>query len=207
MNLTSESKLIVGIVAATVIVVGIGIALVSRPEVVLSRQDLIPAGTVTKGPPDAKTYLVEFSDLQCPACKEFKPYVDELLAKYPDKLLFAYRHFPLTQHQFGKKAALVAVSAQNQGKFWEMYNYLFANQEKFTEEFLKSSAREIGLDETKFAADFTSDLTVELIDKDIAAGAQFKVNSTPTFFLNGKKLNLSTFDQFLQEVEKEIGKN
>jgi protein-disulfide isomerase len=73
----------------------------------------------------------------------FQPTVDALLEKYEGKILFAYRHYPLPQHEFAKLAAAAAEAAGEQGKFWEMYRYLFANQERLSEEVIMLGAKEL----------------------------------------------------------------
>src|SRR3990172_1341562 len=104
MKLTSESKILLGIVAATVLIIGVAAAALSGPEKPISRDILIPTGAATRGNPDASVSLVEFSDFQCPSCKVAKPTIDALVTKYEDRLLFVYRHFPLDQHPFAQMA-------------------------------------------------------------------------------------------------------
>lgn len=192
MQLTGESKFFLAIIGATIAVIAGAFMLLSRPAPTVSRQQLLPAGTYTKGNPNAITYLVEFSDFQCPACKAAKPVVDALVEKYKDKLVFGYRHFPLPQHQFAKPAALAAESAGIGGKFWEAYDLLFANQDNLSNEFLSSKFSQI--DST----------LLPKIEKDLADGTSFGVNATPTFFLNGVKLTLASFDDLQKEVDKAV---
>jgi len=138
MKLTSESKFFIGIIAVTAFIVITAVILLSQPQKPIAKEELIPASALTRGNKDAKTWLVEFSDFQCPACKAFTIVVDELAAKYPDTLFIAYRHFPLPQHSLAQKAAIAAEAAAAQGKFWDMKKLLFADQNtlsdaKFTE--------------------------------------------------------------------------
>lgn len=190
MRLTSESKLLLGIVAATLTILVAGIFFFSKPVPTLSRSELLPQDTVTKGNKDAQVYLIEFSDFQCPACKSFKPVVDSLVEKYKDKMVFGYRHFPLDQHNFAVKAALASEAANNQGKFWEMYSLLFDSQENLSEGIFPELADKLKLDKEKFTKDTNDSLLKEKIERDRSFGVKIGVDATPTFFLNGKKLTL-----------------
>lgn len=204
MNLTSETKIFIGIAIVTIAILVGGIFLFSQPEKTLSRGELLPSGTMTTGNASASAYLVEFSDFQCPACKAFKPTVDEVLAKYQDKLAFGYRHFPLDQHEWAETAAIAAVAAGKQGKFWEMYDYLFTHQDEFSKDFLASAPAELALDPAKFKEAINSEEVKNMVLKDRAAGLGFGVNSTPTFFLNGKKLNASSPQDLVAKVAAEV---
>ena len=210
MKLTGESKFLLGIVVATVALIGGAIFLFSRPATppqTLSREELVPLGSYTKGNASASAYLVEFSDFQCPACKAYQPVVDELVEKHKDRLFFVYRHFPLDKHRYAIAAAITAEAAGQQGKFWEMYALLFENQEKFSDSIWKDLAGELSLDEKQFDQSLGSNNLKEKILKDRDYGIAIGVNSTPTFFFNGRKLtNFSTFDEFRKMVENELSK-
>jgi protein-disulfide isomerase len=136
------------------------------------------------GPADAQITIVEFADFQCPYCADAARSVNDLLAKYPGKIRFAYRHFPLTGHSNAFRAAEAGECAGEQGKFWEMHDILFANQTVLNEEKLFSYAAEIGLDQTKFADCMESRRTRAAIEQDLADGQKYGVIGTPTFFLN-----------------------
>lgn len=205
MQLTGETKFFIGLIIATFLIIGIGVVVYSRPEPVLKREELITSTSHTRGNKDAKTYLVEFSDYQCPACGTFKPIVDSVVEKYKDKLLFAYRNFPLSQHEFAEKAAEVAEAAGEQGKYREMHDYLFANQANFSERIFQEGAKKIGLDMDKFNEALKSGKFKPLIQDDISYGTTHGVNSTPTFFLNGRKLSLFNQSDLETEVAKAIG--
>lgn len=206
MKLTGESKFLLTIVVVTIALVGGAIFLFSRPSSPphLRREELIPAGTYTKGNASASAYLVEFSDFQCPACKAFQPVVDELTQKHKDDLLFVYRHFPLDQHTFAIPAAVAAEAAGAQGKFWEMYALLFANQEKFSAELWPELATQLNLDATMFTVAQSDPVVANKIAADRAYGLKIGVTSTPTFFLNGVKLTVTSYDDLRRAVESAL---
>lgn len=188
MHLSGDAKFIIGVVFVTVAIVVGGVMFMSRPEPTFSRSELIAEDTLVKGKKDTPTYLVEFSDFQCPACLAYKPTVDTILKTYGDKLLFGYRHFPLSQHPYGEKAAIAAEAANEQGKFWEMYDYLFSHQATLSDETVLAGAKEIGLDIPKFQQALTADKHKSKVTSDASAGKRLGVDATPTFYLNGKKL-------------------
>lgn len=204
MKLTSETKLFLGIIAITVAIIVGAIVLMSKPETALPRESLLPSDLTTRGNASASAFLVEFSDFQCPACKAAKPFVDQVVAEYKDNLVFAYRHYPLDQHPFGQKAAEAAEAAKAQGKFWEMYELLFANQEKFSDTIFVELAKQLNLDIPTFEKAMKEGTYKDTVLRDLSYGNLIGVNSTPTFFLNGKKLNLTTFADIRTAVAEAI---
>jgi protein-disulfide isomerase len=204
MKLTGESKVLLAIVGVTVVIIAIAALVMTKPAPVLTKADLIPAGAYIKGNPDASVYLVEFSDFQCPACLAVKPVLDEVLKTHESKLLFVYRNFPLEQHAMSHQAARTAEAAGKQGKYWEMYDLLFANQDKFSEELFPQLAQQLGLDMTVYAKDYNDPSVAAKIQSDIADGNRFGINATPTFFLNGKKLELNNFNDLKTAVDRAV---
>lgn len=207
MKLTGETKFFIGIIIVTILIIIGAVVFMSRPAPTLSREQLLTPSTYTKGNKEAKTYLVEFSDFQCPACKTYKAAADEVVTKYKDKMVFGYRHFPLSQHPFAYKAAQAAEAAGKQGKFWEIYDLLFENQEKFSDAIFPELAKQLKLDMDKFNKDFNDNEIKNKISEDQSLGNQIGVNSTPTFYLNGKELELFSIGDLNKKVEEEINKN
>lgn len=204
MHLSGDAKFVIGVIVATIAILIGGVVFLSRPEPTLSRSELVGDDTLTQGKKDAPTYLVEFSDFQCPACLAYKPAVDTIVKTYGEKILFGYRHFPLTQHPYGEKAAIAAEAANEQGKFWEMYEYLFAHQETLSDETVLAGAKEMKLDIAKFQQALASDKIKSKIARDVNVGKRLGVNATPTFFLNGKKLVAASPSDITKAVDEAI---
>jgi protein-disulfide isomerase len=206
MNLTSETKLFLGVFAFTAVLIIGAIVIFSKPPKPILKSELVTPSAYTRGNKDAADYLVEFSDFQCPACKAFSGEVGKLGDKYPDKLLIVYRNFPLPQHEFSKTAAMVAEAAGQQNKFWEMEKLLFDNQESFSDEKFASLAAELKLDMTKFNSALNDGKIKDKIQADVDYGNRIGINATPTFYLNGIKLELNTPTDLTAAVEKAINK-
>lgn len=214
--MTTETKIIGIIVILTLILVGSGVFFLSRnqnnpaPTVGEKSVNINMALGQKVGSDSAKVKLVEFSDFQCPACKAAEPAVKQVLAKYKDNLQFIYRHFPLPQHKNGRASATLAEEAGEQNKFWEMHNLLFETQESWsigdpTNFFLDLAGRlELNTDQVKKALESIS--YDAKINEDVAEGQSLGVNSTPTFFVNGKKLKLQSFSDLETAVADELKK-
>jgi protein-disulfide isomerase len=204
MKFTGETKLFIAIIAVTAVIIGLASLVLTKPAPALTRGDLVPEGAHTKGNTEARVYLVEFSDFQCSACLAFKPTVDAIIQSHKDKLLYVYRHFPLDQHPYSHTAAYAAEAAGLQGKYWEMFDLLFANQAKFSDSIFAELAAQLQLDPEKFAGDLKSSSVAGRIQEDLAYGNRIGINATPTFFLNGEKLELTGFDDLTRAVEEAI---
>ncbi len=138
--------------------------------------------------------LTEYGDFQCPACGAYYPIVEQTVEKYKSDITFQFRNFPLRSiHPHAVLASRHAQAAANQGKFWDMYSLLYANQESWTSSsdpssIFNSYAQSLKLDMSKYAADVASSVTNDIINADIAAGTKLGVTGTPTFFIDGKKV-------------------
>ena len=135
-----------------------------------------------------KLTIVEFTEFQCPYCSRIAPVMKELNEKYPDKIKFVYKHFPLSFHSNAKAAAASAIAAQKQGKFWEYRYALAPHSRELSDSTYLAVAKEIGLDVEKFKKEMALDSAMEArIDKDFQLGVQVGVQGTPNFYINGKR--------------------
>ncbi len=173
------------------------------------------------GNPDAKVVLIEYGDFACPGCGSASSTVTEVKQRYQDQMAFVYRHFPLTTiHPNALAAATVAEAAAKQGKFWQMHDLLFANGSQNTWEDLGAEtrtqvfedyARQIGLNIDQFKQDLTSEEVADKVNRDRALGRKVGVDSTPTFYLNGQKLESADYttagalDAKIREALKQAG--
>jgi protein-disulfide isomerase len=158
-----------------------------------------------KGNKDATVTLTEFSDFQCPACASFQPVVSELMAQYGDNLKFEYKHFPLPIHNYTQQAAVAAEAASQQGKFFEFHDKLFQNQQEWSSSatpqvFFAQYAEELGLDVEKFKMHQNSSVLRDEVRKDLAEARELGLTGTPTFFLNGERMQFETFEDFIRQI-------
>lgn len=117
------------------------------------------------------------------------------------------KHFPLLSiHAFAKKAAIAALAAGKQGKFWEVHEKLFANQKDLNDAKVEAIAGEVGLDMERFKKDLGDPAVVSLVDRDMRDGGQANIPGTPAIFINGKLLNQRSLQGFQQSIEAELKK-
>lgn len=160
--------------------------------------------------------LTEFVDFQCEACYAYYPVVKEVKEKYKDQVKFQVRHFPITSsHQFAMQAARNAEAAARQGKFWEMHDKIFEGQKmweqtKEPQASFDQYAEVIGLDMTRFKADLSNSEVAANINKDVQDVTELGGSGTPTFVLNGKKIEnprggIEEFSKVIDEALAQAG--
>jgi len=138
---------------------------------------------------EAPVQLVEYGDYECPFCAEALPGVRDLIREHRDGLLFVFRHFPLvSQHPHAWHAAQAAEAAGAQNRFWEMHDHLLSHQHSLTDDELETHARTLGLDLAAFDRDCKDSKLSERIRRDALSGLHSGVAGTPTFFVNGERL-------------------
>src|SRR5438874_6846028 len=132
----------------------------------------------SRGPAKAPVTIVEFSDFQCPFCGREVPVIERIMKEYDGKVRLVFRHYPLDFHQFAAKAAEAGACAADQGKFWELHDKMFGNQNKLAVEDLKGYAKSVGVDPVKFDKCLDSGEKKPLVDEDQKAGNDAGVNGT-----------------------------
>lgn len=206
--------LLVTIFGTLALVIGVAFFFSGKnQETTVDPAQLIEGATHFRGPETAKVTIVEFSDLQCPACKAVQPLVKQVLAANPDNVRLVYRHFPLANiHPYAQLAAQASEAASQEGKFWEYHDLLFEKQQEWSvltsqdevvEKFI-TYAEELGIDKESFREKIHSDEVKQSVSKDIGLATQLNVNSTPTFYVNGYKVPApqqlpSVVEKYVQE--------
>jgi protein-disulfide isomerase len=171
------------------------------------RKSIDPGNAPTKGPPGAPVTIVAFSDFQCPFCSRVEPTIKQIEDAYPGKIRVAWKNKPLPFHQFATGAAEAAMAANAQGKFWEMHDKLFANQQALDRPALDRYAQELHLDMNRFRSDLDSHKYKQSIEEDTKLGDSVGAGGTPTFFINGRiVVGAQPFDSFKQIVDDELSK-
>jgi protein-disulfide isomerase len=163
------------------------------------------AGNPAKGPAGAPVTVIEFSDFQCPYCARVTPTLAKLQEAYPGKIRVVFRDLPLPNHKNAGPAAEAAQCAHDQGKFWEMHDRLFANQQKLAPADLKEHAVALGLDAAAFNQCLDSGKYTAEWRKDAEEANRLGVNGTPAFFVNGRLISgAQPYEVFAQIVEEEL---
>jgi protein-disulfide isomerase len=167
----------------------------------------IPEDAPVFGPKAAKVTIVEWSDFQCPFCSRVTPTLAKIKESYGKDVRVVFRHQPLPFHPNAKPAAEAAMAAHEQGKFWEMHDKLFANQQSLDRASFEKYAQELKLDMGRFKAALDSHKFASKIEKDSQDGSAVGANGTPTFFINGRQfVGAQPFENFKQAIDEEIGK-
>jgi protein-disulfide isomerase len=158
-----------------------------------------------RGDANAPVTIVEFTDFQCPACAAMHPVLEEVLKSYGNKVRFVVRDFPLSQHEYARKAAEAADAANAQGKFFEYIAVLFKSQKALDVPSLKKYASELGLDRAKFDAALDRGTYAPEVKKDIDDGEMYGVGSTPTIFVNGVQLRILSAEGLRAAIDRAAG--
>jgi protein-disulfide isomerase len=181
-------------------------------EATMKKIDL--GGRPARGPSDAEVTIVEFSDFQCPFCSRgYQILEEQVMPEYEGKVRLFFKHLPLKSiHPWAESAALAAECAANQSPdaFWKMYHSIFKGQRDLNQDNLKAKvvefARSAGLDDGKFIQCYDTKATLPRIEKDLAEAAAVGANSTPTFFLNGRRLEgAQPLENFKAIIDEELG--
>ena len=215
--MTQETKILAGIGIVTLVLVVGAAFLLGNPQkndqenVKADAKTLVKENSNKLGSSSAKVVLVEFGDFQCPACAQAHPITKQFIEEYGDKLQFVFRNFPLPLHKNAVVAAQAAEAAGDQGKYWEMYDMLYVNQDAWSEsndalKIFTTYAEQLGLDVAKFRDTISKKKHIDKINADTDDGIKLGVNSTPTFFINGEKqsggINYSVFKEKIDAALK-----
>jgi protein-disulfide isomerase len=139
-----------------------------------------------RGSKDALVTLVEFTDFQCPFCARASATLKQLEEDYGDNLRIVVKQFPLPFHKRARPAAIAALAAHEQGKFWEYHDKLFANQKALDDASLETFAKEVGLDMKKWKKDLQNPKLAQAVDRDEELARTLTRGGTPSFFINGR---------------------
>ncbi|MFN7940893.1 MAG: thioredoxin domain-containing protein [Thermoanaerobaculia bacterium] len=176
--------------------------LIEPPRMVVAEAD-----SPAKGPANAPVVLIEFSDFQCPYCSRVAPDLHKAIDTYGDKLRVVFRQFPLNIHPMAPKAAEAALCAHEQGKFWEMHDAMFANQQKLQVDDLKATAKGLGINAEQFNACLDGSKFKSKVDADVADGSKVGVTGTPAMFVNGIAISGAVpFAELAKTIDAELAR-
>ena len=178
------------------------------------KQD-IPVSEVehAKGNMEAAIVLVEYSDFQCPACQFYAAVVDQMVSEFGSEVKFVYKHFPLRSiHRNADISAQAAEAADLQGAFWRMHDLIFANQKEWSDlsdaaTILAQYAYDLGLDVNKFKSDLNSKEVRARVERDYQSATELNLSGTPTFFLDGERIEPKSLDEFRNFLQQAISQD
>jgi protein-disulfide isomerase len=161
----------------------------------------------SRGAPNAKVTIVEFSDFQCPFCSRTQPVVQEVLKRYDGQVRVVFRDFPLSFHGDAAKAAEAGHCADELGRFWALHDWMFDHQHNLSVDELKGAAGQLGLDRKKFDACLDSGRFADAVSANQQDGQKAGVTGTPAFFINGAMIKgAQPFDEFKTAIDRALGK-
>jgi len=141
-----------------------------------------------QGPAEAAVTLVEYGDYECPYCGAAYPIIKEVQERMGERLRFVFRNFPIsTSHPHAEQAAEAAEAAATQGRFWQMHDLLYENQQRLGDEDLRSYAEQLGLEVEPFDQELAEHVHAPRVHEDFMSGVRSGVNGTPTFYINGSR--------------------
>jgi protein-disulfide isomerase len=160
---------------------------------------------------DSNVTFVEFLDFECEGCRAAFPAVEQLRAQYGQQVTFVARYFPMPGHFNGERAARAVEAAAQQGQFEPMYQKMFETQDQWGEkqvpadDVFRGYATELGLDIAAWEEAYNAPATLDRINEDVADGTALGVQGTPTFFVNGKQLEIKTYADLGAAIQKALG--
>lgn len=213
--MTKELKLIILVVGIVIVALVAGFFLMqdqqkNAPKVATNNLEALNRETPNvKGNKDSQIVITEFADLQCPACAQANPAVEQLVEEYKDKVKFVFRHFPLNIHPNAKDAAYAAEAAGAQGKFFEMAHTLYEKQSEWStlpDPYSQFTVyvRDLGLNEEDFASTYRSDEGKGRVAQDTADGNVLGVSATPTFFFNDEQITVGGVGELRRKIEEAL---
>jgi len=168
--------------------------------------DISVEGSPYMGPENAPVTIAVFDDYECGYCARMEAAFRQLLTQFPQKLKLVIKQYPLRNHPRAREAAIAAIAAHQQGKFWEVHSQIFANQKDLSTQKLDQIAESVGLDMNQFKQDLLSQEVLSLIVRDVREGQSIGVAGTPTIFINGKHVTDRSLQNLSKLIDQELSK-
>lgn len=157
------------------------------------------------GGADAPVVLIEYTDFQCPFCSRVQPTLDTVVEKYGDNVRHVFKQLPLAMHAQAELAAEASLCAADQGKFWDLHKWLFANARNISRDTLDEQASVLGLDEAAFGACLDNKVHAAQVQQDMREAASLGISGTPGFVINGRVLRgAQPLDEFTAVIDDEL---
>lgn len=159
-----------------------------------------------RGNPEAAVTIAIYDDFECPYCARAVPIVSQVLEKYADRVNLAFKNFPLANHRNARNAALTALAADRQGKFWQLHDLLYENYNRLNPKRIDELAAQAGVNMDQLKKDRDDPQLKAFIERDINEGKSIGVRGTPTIFINGRLLQDRSLNGFSRLIEEELAR-
>jgi protein-disulfide isomerase len=167
----------------------------------------VAEGTPSRGAADAPVILIEYTDYQCPYCTRIQPTLNELLKRYEGKLLHVFKNLPLPMHAEAPLAGAAALCAQDQGKFWELHDWLFVNQRSLSRESIVAAAGELGMDTEVLSSCIDQGTYASRVKSETAEAQSYGITGTPGFLINGRVVTgARPIEMFAEIIDDELAR-
>ena len=154
---------------------------------------------------DAPVTLVEYTDFQCPFCSRVQPTLDTIVSRYGDNVRHVFKHLPLAMHTEARLAAEASMCAADQGKFWQLHDWLFANSRNLSRQTILEQARVLQFDEASFTACLDDETYADEVQRDMVEAQGLGISGTPGFLINGRILRgAQPLDAFVEVIDDEL---
>jgi protein-disulfide isomerase len=160
----------------------------------------VAEGTPSRGAADAPIVLIEYTDYQCPYCTRIQPTLNELMKRYEGKLLHVFKNLPLPMHAEAPLAGAAALCAQDQGKFWELHDWLFVNQRSLSRETIVAAAGNLGMDTEVLASCIDEGTYASRVKAETAEAQSYGITGTPGFLINGRVITGARPIEVFEEI-------
>ena len=173
-------------------------------------EPVVEAASPARGPRDAPIVFIEYTDYQCPYCDRVQPTIRALRERYGDSMVHVFKNLPLPMHQQATLAAEASFCAQDQGKFWELHDWLFANKNNISRDTMVAQAEALAMDVEAFGACIDARTHQARVQADAAEAGSFGIRGTPGFVVNGRVVTgaqpLEAFIEIMDDELRRAGK-
>ncbi|MFH1985470.1 MAG: thioredoxin domain-containing protein [Pseudomonadota bacterium] len=170
-------------------------------------QPIVTDNRPFKGPADAPVTIAVFDDYQCPYCARLEPLLEKISKQFPKEVKLVIKHYPLTNiHKHAFSAAVAALAAHRQGKFWEFHSEVFKHFKDLDEDKINQSAVAIGLNMDRFQKDRKDKALQDMVAADMNNGQQIGVKGTPTIYINGVQMRGRSEEALVEQIQSELKK-
>jgi len=198
-------KISIAAIALLVISALIAPCAVAAPQLIV-RENVETTNSPFIGSENSPIVIIAFIDYQCPYCRQFEPAIQRAVDTYENKIKLIFKNFPLSIHEFAQNAALAALAANDQGKFWEFHVKLFENSPNLSNDVIQKIAKELRLDMDRFNRKMKSPELKALVKRDTLEGLKIGLIGTPTVYVNNKLLLDHTFIGLQKMIDSELKK-